>query len=169
VDAAVVISLMRMAAADRELAPWQRSSDDRLVRLGVDALLAGVEAPSLPGLAGLARNEYRDAPELFDQVLAELRLLPLLAGDIAKARWTAAIWWARQIVADELDPLRGARLIWLEAAAELDYPDAMQPIVELAGASGSDEQLPDPYGLRDRVTAAAHAFLTADAHRPRGS
>jgi hypothetical protein len=111
--------------------------------LDTDALLANVEAPSLPRLAGLARNEYAEASELFDQVLDELGLLPLRARDIAEARWTAAFWWARQIVTRGLDPLHGAKLIWQEAAAELDHPDALQPIVELAREMERDEQLLD--------------------------
>ncbi|MFC8596681.1 transposase [Streptomyces atroolivaceus] len=50
----------------------------------------------------------------------------------AKARWTSAQWWASQIVACRLDPVRGAKLIFEESAAELDYPDELQPIVDLA-------------------------------------
>ncbi|MFE7331875.1 hypothetical protein ACFU8W_44740, partial [Streptomyces sp. NPDC057565] len=57
-DAVVAISLIRMAAADLNMEPWQRPSDAYLVQLGLDALMADTEAPSLPLLAGLARGEY---------------------------------------------------------------------------------------------------------------
>ncbi|MFF1544747.1 hypothetical protein [Streptomyces sp. NPDC058291] len=63
------------------------------------------EAPSLALLAGLARGEYPQARELFGLVLEELSLLPLASDDLAKARWTAAQWWAGQIVACQLDPV----------------------------------------------------------------
>ncbi|MFF3689921.1 hypothetical protein [Streptomyces sp. NPDC002187] len=154
-----------MAAAGRAMEPWQRPSDASLVQLGLDALLAGIEAPSLPLLAGLGRNEYPEAPELFDLVLEELGLLPPASDDLAKARWTAARWWAGQIVARRLDPVHGAKLIFQEAAAELDYPDALQPIVDLATAIDPlNDQSPDQQQLRDEVTSAARDFLAADTH-----
>ncbi|MFD5453626.1 hypothetical protein [Streptomyces olivaceus] len=42
---------------------------------GLDALIAGVESPSLATLAGLLRCEEPEAPALFDQVLEDLGLL----------------------------------------------------------------------------------------------
>ncbi|MGW2031749.1 hypothetical protein [Streptomyces sp. NPDC001761] len=71
-DAVAAISLLRMAAADLAVEPWQRPSDAYLVELGLDALTAGVEVPSLPLLAGLARGECPQARELFDLVLEQL-------------------------------------------------------------------------------------------------
>ena len=165
-DAAVAISLIRMAAADLAMEPWQRPSDDYLVQLGLDALMAGIESPSLPLLAGLARGEYPQARELFDLVLEELGLLPPASEDLAKARWTAAQWWAGRIVACQLDPVHGAKLIHEEAAAELDYPDALQPIVDLARALDlPNGQRPDRQRIRDRVTSAARDFLATQAHQ----
>ncbi|QLJ03426.1 hypothetical protein HZZ00_22205 [Streptomyces sp. NEAU-sy36] len=164
-DTVVAISLIRMAAADSAMEPWQRPADAYLVRLGLDALLAGVEAPSLPLLAGLARGEYPQARELFGLVLDELGLLPLAAEDLAEARWTAARWWAGRIVACQLDPLHGAKLIHDEAAADLGCPDALQPIVDLARAlDPPDKQPPDQQHLRDRITSAARDFLATETH-----
>ncbi|MFH9087703.1 hypothetical protein [Streptomyces sp. NPDC017673] len=93
-------------------------------------------------------------------------LLPLAAEDLAKARWTAAQWWASQIVACRLDPVRGAKLIYEEAAAELDYPDALQPIVDLARALDlpNDQPLHQQH-IRDRVTSTARDFLATEAHQ----
>jgi hypothetical protein len=149
--------------------PWQRPSVAYLVQLGLDALMADIEAPSLPLLAGLARGEYPQARELFDLVLEELGLLPLTSEDLAEARWTAARWWAGQIVACQLDPVHGAKLIHEEAAAELDYPDALQPIADLARALYlSNDQPPDQQHIRDRVTSAARDFLATEAHQNHG-
>ncbi|MET7300364.1 hypothetical protein [Embleya sp. NPDC005575] len=165
-DAVVAIGLIRMAAADRVLAPWQRPSDERLVQLGLDALLADVEAPSLALLAGLGRNEYHEAPELFERVLEELGLLPLMPEDLAEARWIVALWWARRILERDLDPLCGAKLIRLEVAAELDYPDILQPIVDLAMMiEPLDDQAQNQGNVRGDVIAAAQAFLNAETHR----
>ncbi|MEU9337939.1 hypothetical protein AB0D49_33060 [Streptomyces sp. NPDC048290] len=165
-DAGVAISLIRMAAADLTMAPWHRPSDDYLVQLGLDALMADIEVPSLPLLAGLARGEYPQAHELFDLVLEELGLLPLASEDLAKARWTAARWRAGQIVACQLDPVHGAKLIYEESAAELDYPDALQPIVDLARALDllNDQHL-DQQHVRDQITSAARDFLATETHQ----
>ncbi|GAA2766476.1 hypothetical protein GCM10010103_55170 [Streptomyces paradoxus] len=127
ITAITALRLIRMAAADLAMAPWQRPRDADLVQLGLDALMTDIEAPSLPLLAGLARGEYPQARELFDLVLEELDLLPPTSDDLAKARWTAAQWWAGQIVTCQLDPVHGAKLIYEEAAAELDYPTRCNP------------------------------------------
>ncbi|MFE1315712.1 hypothetical protein [Streptomyces sp. NPDC058755] len=170
-----------MAAADLPMAPWQRPSDAYLVQLGLDALMADVEAPSLPVLAGLARGEYPQQQAglagqrpgdlqlalprgLFDLVLQELGLLPLASEDLAKARWTAARWWAGQILAHQLDPIHGAQLIYQEAAAELDYPAALQPIVDLARSIDLLNDQPPEQQHIDQVTSAARDFLATDTH-----
>lgn len=163
-DSIVAISLLRMAAADLSMAPCQRPSDAYLVQLGLDALMADIEAPSLPLLAGLARGEYPQAREMFDLVLEELGLLPLTSEDLTKARWTAARWWAGQIVAHQLDSIDGAKLIFEEAAAELDYPNALQPIVDLARRSDLLKNQPLGQQHIDQVTSAAQGFLATDAH-----
>ncbi|MFK0026347.1 hypothetical protein [Streptomyces sp. NPDC090798] len=167
-DAVVTISLIRMAAADLTMGPWQRPSDAYLVQLGLDALMADLETPSLPLLAGLARGEYPQARELFDLVLEEMGLLPLASEDLAKARWTAARWWGGQIVAGQLDPVHGAKLIYQESAAELEYPDTLQPIVDLARALDLlNDQPPVQQHIRDQVTSAARDFLATETRHDR--
>ncbi|MEV7152717.1 hypothetical protein AB0O05_40170 [Streptomyces sp. NPDC093084] len=167
-DAEVAISLIRTAAADLAMEPWQRPSDAYLAQLGLDALMAGIEAPSLLLLAGLARGEHPQARELFDLVLEELGLFPLTSDDLAKARWTAVQWWAGQIVACQLDPVHGAKLVYEEAAAELDYPDVLQPIVDLARTLDlPNHQPPDQQHIHDRVTSAARDFHATEANRNR--
>ncbi|MGW0665139.1 hypothetical protein [Streptodolium elevatio] len=160
-DERVVISLLRLAAADVALeAVWQRPSDERLVQLGLNALLAGVESPSLAQLAGLGRPEHHAARELFTQALEELNLLPLVEDDLADARWTAARWWSREILVGNLDPLDGATLIWLEAAAELGYPQALQPVVTLAQTATANEDPPaGQQPLKTDIVSAVSRFL----------
>lgn len=165
-DAVVAISLIRMAAADLAMEPWQRPPDAYLVQLCLNALMADIEAPSLPLLAGLARDEYSQARELFALALEELDLLPLTSEDLAKARWTAARWWAGQIVACQLDPPHGAKLIHQESAAELGYPDALQPLVDLARALDLlNGQPPHQQHIRDQITSAARDFLATESHQ----
>ncbi|WOX14959.1 hypothetical protein [Streptomyces sp. N50] len=105
---------------------------DQLIQAGLDALLAEVWSPSLPFLAGLARREEPEAPELFDHVLDELGLSFEPPGDPTAARWAHAYWLAEEITNGSLDPATGADLIWTEVAAALDYPDVLQPIVDCA-------------------------------------
>ncbi|MEU4244417.1 hypothetical protein [Actinoplanes sp. NPDC026619] len=68
------IAALRTVTIDRLVG--RHVGSDRLIQLGLDALLAGVDAPSLPLLAGLTHAEEQDAQELFDRVTAELRLAP---------------------------------------------------------------------------------------------
>ncbi|MEU0396784.1 hypothetical protein ABZ208_29150 [Streptomyces sp. NPDC006208] len=61
--------------------------------------------------------------------------------------------------------MHGAKLIHTEAAAELDHPDALQPIVDLATAIDPlNDRLPDQQQLSDEVTSAARDSLATDAH-----
>ncbi|WP_171165554.1 hypothetical protein [Streptomyces sp. I05A-00742] len=159
-DRNVAIGLLRMAAAHRDAEVWLRPSGEQLVRLGLDALLAGVEAPSLFQLAGLGRNEYGEARELFGRALEELELLPLLPEELADARWTVARWWARRIVEGDLEPFAGALLIWEEAAAELGHPAELRRIVELSRAVETRyEEDPIPRHIRGDIISAARDFL----------
>ncbi|MEU6057703.1 hypothetical protein [Streptomyces sp. NPDC047097] len=168
-DPTVALALIRMAAADRTLPLWGRPSDAALVRLGLDALLAGVDVFSLPLLAGLAHGEYGEARELFDQVVAELDLLPQTPEELAEARWTAARWWARRIVTHELDPLEGARLICWEVAAELGYPAELKPLVTLVEAADRpDDDRPPPEPDPDGIIRAARALLAPEPREPLG-
>lgn len=67
-------ALKQFSHMARERAFGQRIGSDRLIQAGLDALVAGVDSPSLAMLAGLLRSEEPEAPELFDRVLEELGL-----------------------------------------------------------------------------------------------
>jgi hypothetical protein len=116
---------LRMLAIERT---YGHVGSDRLIRAGVDALVAGVDSPSLAELAGLLRYEEPEAPGLFTRVIAELGLIPPL--EEGAGLWELARWWAGQIVDGTLDPVRGADLIWSRAAADLGYPPELQGLVE---------------------------------------
>lgn len=114
-----------------------------LVGAGLEALLAGVEAPSLALLAGLGRREEAEAGALLDAVLEELGLVVELPADPGAAKLELAYWLAGQIADGVLDPARGADLIWTEAALELGCPEELQPIVRCAILIGDwDEHRP---------------------------
>ncbi|MFE6710645.1 hypothetical protein [Streptomyces sp. NPDC057695] len=116
----------------RQRAFGRHVGSDRLIQAGLDALMAGVESPSLPLLAGLLRSEEPDAPELFDHVLDELGLLFRPPEDPRAAKWALARWIAAQIVDGSLTPAAGTYLIWSDVAYDLDYPEALRPLVTCA-------------------------------------
>ncbi|MBD9700723.1 hypothetical protein IHE56_01170 [Streptomyces sp. ID01-12c] len=125
-------ALYRMRQLARARALGRHVGSDRLIQAGLDALLADVDSPSLALLAGLGRREEHEARELFDHVVGELGLGVEAPADPIAARWALAYWYAAQIVDGSLDPATGADLIWVEAASDLGYPEALQPIVECA-------------------------------------
>jgi hypothetical protein len=105
---------------------------DRMIQAALDALLAEVEAPSLPLLAGLGRGEEHEARDLFNSLTEELGIHFEAPADRTAFRWAHAYWLAEQIVDGSLDPGWGADLIWMEAASPLDYPEELQQVVEHA-------------------------------------
>ncbi|WP_331723690.1 MULTISPECIES: hypothetical protein [unclassified Streptomyces] len=134
---------------------------DRLIQLGLDALLAGVESPSLAMLAGLVRGEEPEAPGLFDQVLWELDLSVEVPDDPRAAQWALAYWAAEQIVDGTLDPTAGAWLIWYDVAYALGYPKALEPLGHCALLLDSwDEGWSTAFESLERDTIqAAREFL----------
>ncbi|MFD4560884.1 hypothetical protein ACFWP5_42320 [Streptomyces sp. NPDC058469] len=135
---------------------------DQLIRAGLDALLADVDSPSLPLLAGLARKDEPEAPELFGQVLDELGLSFEPPADPTAAKWAHAHWLAEQISDGSLDPATGAELIWTEVAEALDYPDTLQPIVDCAIslADRDDDRTVSFEALRFDALQAARDLLS---------
>ncbi|WP_232247375.1 hypothetical protein [Kitasatospora azatica] len=105
---------------------------DQLIRAALDALISGIESPSLAMLAGLLRSAESEAPELFDQALEELGLVFVAPSDPRAATWAFAYWIAGQIVDGSLDPAIGTYQIWVDAAYDLDYPQELREVVSCA-------------------------------------
>ncbi|WP_405690924.1 hypothetical protein [Streptomyces sp. NBC_00057] len=125
-------ALQQLSHIARERAFGRHVGSDRLIQVGLDALIAGVESPSLPVLAGLLRSEEPEAPALFDQVLEELGLTFRPPADPRATKWAMAYWIAGQIVDGSLDPAAGAYLVWADVAYDLGYPEDLQPLVSCA-------------------------------------
>jgi hypothetical protein len=77
---------------------------ERLIRAGLDAVLAGVNSPSMVLLAGLGRREEPEARELFSRVVEELGLGP---GDIpawpSERRLAVLRWFAQLLIDGRID------------------------------------------------------------------
>ncbi|WP_129841122.1 hypothetical protein [Streptomyces sp. RFCAC02] len=125
-------ALKQLRHIARERAFGRHIGSDRLIRTGLDALIAGVESPSLAMLAGLLRSEEPEAPELFDQVLEELGLLFQPPADPRDAKWAMAYWIAGQIADGTMDPAAGTHIIWADIAYDLGYPEELQSLVSCA-------------------------------------
>ncbi|QSY49442.1 MULTISPECIES: hypothetical protein [Streptomyces] len=125
-------ALKQLSHIARERAFGRDVGSDRLIQAGLDALMAGVESPTLAMLAGLLRSEEPEAPPLFDQVLEELGLLFHPPADRRAAQWALACWVAGQIADGSLDPATGTHLIWADIAYDLGYPEELEPLVHCA-------------------------------------
>jgi hypothetical protein len=116
-DPVEAIGRLRKAAVERLVG--RDIGSDQLIQLGLEALLAGVDTLTLPLLAGLGRAEEPEAPGLFDQVVAELELVPADIPVERVARAQALVrWWARLIVDGELDVRSGGELIYCHSASD---------------------------------------------------
>ncbi|MCX4667697.1 hypothetical protein OG453_13645 [Streptomyces sp. NBC_01381] len=125
-------ALKQLSHIARERAFGRHVGSDRLIQVGLDALIAGVESPSLATLAGLFRSEEPEAPALFDQVLEELGLFFHPPADPRAAKWAMAYWVAGQIADGSLDPAVGTHLIWSDIAYDLGYRVELEPFVHCA-------------------------------------
>lgn len=125
-------ALERLSHIARERAFGRHVGSDQLIQAGLDALIAGVESPSLVMLAGLFRSEEPEAPALFDQVLEELGLGFRPPADPRAAKWAMAYWIAGQIADGTLDPAVGTHHIWADIAYDLGYPQELEPLVHCA-------------------------------------
>ncbi|MFE0627010.1 hypothetical protein ACFW3D_08590 [Streptomyces sp. NPDC058864] len=154
---------LRMLARSRAFG--RHVGSDQLIAAALDALLADVETPSLPLLAGLGRREEPEASELFDQVMEELGFVFEPPADPTAARWELAYWLAEQIADGSLDPATGADMIWTEAASELRYPSELAPIVSCAIALDDwNEDWSTPWeAITSDVVRAVHELLRHQA------
>ncbi|MFF7976702.1 hypothetical protein [Streptomyces sp. NPDC007905] len=164
-------ALKQLSHMARERAFGRRVGSDRLIQAGLDALVAGVDSPSLAMLAGLLRSEEAEAPGLFDQVLKELGLIFRPPDDPRAAKWAMAYWVAEQIADGSLDPATGTHLIWTDIAYDLGFPEDLEPLVHCAhNLDGwnetwcvSVEEL-----NREAIEAAKQLLSKRKAHEPEG-
>lgn len=138
VTRAQALKQLRTLAQARALG--RHVGSDRLIQAAVDALLADIDSPSLPLLAGLGRCEEHCARELFDHVEDELGIGFEAPADPTAAKWALAYWLADQVVDGSLDPAIGADLIWAEVA--MDKGEALRAALELVERRGPERPSP---------------------------
>lgn len=105
-----------------------RQPTEDLPDIATDALVRGIDSPSLRVLAGTSTSDVRDARDLFWQAFDELGFEQPTS---TKARWSLVMRWAADIEAGRIEPVEGARMIWWEGWEELDRPDQLTAFVGL--------------------------------------
>ncbi|MCX2182772.1 hypothetical protein KV205_19910 [Streptomyces sp. SKN60] len=133
-------ALTRFGHLARLRAFGRHAGSDQLIQAGLDALLAGIDSPSLPELAGLLRSEEPEAPELFERVLDELGLTFRAPAEPRAAAWAFALWTAEQMVDGSLDAASGAYLIRAEIADDLGRPEELDALIHCSVALDSWEE-----------------------------
>ncbi|MEC3981429.1 hypothetical protein [Amycolatopsis sp. H20-H5] len=114
-----LLSLAVELLAGREVDPG------RFIEAGLGAVVAGLDAPSLPLLAGA---DAAQAPVLFERVVDELGLDQALPPDAESARWVLVRGWLSAIVRGELRPGDGGVLV-REMSGLLGEPGSLGMIV----------------------------------------
>ncbi|MEV6905430.1 hypothetical protein [Amycolatopsis sp. NPDC051071] len=113
----------------RELAIGRLAGRDvrtsHLVEAGLDAIVAGLDAPSLALLAGLGCSAGDAVDKAFCQVIDELGLE--LPADATAARWLLIHGWLTAMVKGDLSPAAGGALV-SEVGELLGSPAALRGI-----------------------------------------
>ncbi|WP_326567531.1 hypothetical protein VSH64_37730 [Amycolatopsis rhabdoformis] len=97
---------------------------DDLVAAAVRAVVAGLDSPTLPMLAGLGRDDTT-APDLFAQVVAELGIE--MPADAASARWQLLGAALAALARGDVSVNEGATAVW-ELDARLGHPEALTEV-----------------------------------------
>lgn len=100
-----------------------------LIDTALQALLEGVDSPSLPLLAGLTRREEAEAHDLFRAVAEELGIAPPSPVETQIQRWQLVRWLCDAIASGTADPDPAGFLIWDQAWDQLDRPDLLRPLI----------------------------------------
>jgi hypothetical protein len=134
---------------------WQQGviTSEHLVDTATQALVDGLDSPSLRELAGVrAADAPYDAPELAVRALEELGLKP---SDEHRARQTLACGLARRVVHGEDDEFRGAAQLWRIFMTAERYPDYAAQLIGLEDEwEGSWGRTPDQLRAEIRTIAA---------------
>ncbi|MEZ0110807.1 hypothetical protein ABH920_004822 [Catenulispora sp. EB89] len=149
-------------------------SAEHVVKAACDALVAGLDSPSLAMLAALtAREAVTEVPALLPTVLTELALAPLPADSDTSREFTASAL-AAQLIAGRITPRElaatvhrtfGHRLTLTERLAELDDEYDILEYGHRTVADVDADVITQAHELVARQAAMRHA-LEADAEPP---
>jgi hypothetical protein len=141
-DESLELALMRFVLDEQP--------SEELPSVATNALVAGVDSPSLRVLAGLRASDYADARDLFTAAVDELGLARPTPDE---ARWYFVRRWARAMVDGAISPYEASRMIWWRGWEELGHPDSLTVFVGLA-SEWEDDEARRPLFEADMLTAA---------------
>lgn len=133
---------------------------EELPYIAADALVRGLDSPSLRMAAGAAKDEPWEARECFWAALSELGV-PTYSGQ--DALWRLARHHAECIVQGTVDPHTGARAIWSEVAHQVEREGDLRIFIGLA--SEMDDHPEARTELGEMTIAAARELLTRSEPR----
>ena len=129
-----------------------RSAD--LPSMAADALVRGLDSPSLRELAGQSPRDALDNRDLFVAVIDELGLV--MPSEL-EALWNLSCATASDIASGAVEPYAGAMLIWRMDWDRLDRRDELSDFIGLA--SMWQEQPGDRPALEAEIVEYAREFL----------
>ena len=146
-----------------EVAAWRMAAgslvSEDLPEIATEALVRGLDSPTLRVLAGQSRDDVRDLADLFRDALDELGIdLP----DPDSAQWRLARRIAGDIVTGRVSPARGANELWLAHERVRDNGD-LRIFVGLA--SMLDDHPEDAEQIEADMVVAAQELLARPAPR----
>ncbi|MFG2331125.1 hypothetical protein ACGFMM_16045 [Streptomyces sp. NPDC048604] len=150
---------LRVLAVER--LAYEFVGSDRLIRAALDALLVGVDSPSLARLAGLTRREEPEASGLFESVVDELALRDGLPTDQGDAAWWIVRRALVQIVDGTVDPVEGADRVWDLARPGHWFDRTVSPVVQglITAYDVNDDEPARLEAAREEIRAAARTVL----------
>ena len=127
-----------------DLIAFGLEQSEELLMFAAEALVRGIDSPSLRDAAGVAKSEVRDARDRFLMALDEL--------DIDVAADDASLWrlvrrQCEGIVARTIDPGTGAVWIWKHLSSRIEREGDLRVFVGLGSAREKD------YEYRDEIDA----------------
>ena len=147
------------------MAAWHRAAGDLraedLPELATDALVRGLDSPSLRILAGQNPRDMDVSRELFAEVLTELRI-PVVGTD--EALWRLVRLTAEQIVDGHTAPSEGARWIALHAALDVEEEGDLRVFRALAYEI-DDFPDADITWIEKQIVSECHEILDRPAAR----
>jgi hypothetical protein len=127
---------------------------EELPDFATDALVRGLDSPSLRSLAGQDPADVRDGADLFKRVLDELGMALLPPDD---AVWCLVRMTAQAIVDGETSPAAGANAIWMTGYRHAVDSGDLRVFVGLA--STLDDHPDDLVAIETEIVAAANELL----------
>jgi hypothetical protein len=96
---------------------------ERMPEAATELLVAGHDSPALRQAAGLDGADPREQRAMLGQALEELGELPLRREEVGRRLFRV---WAERIVAGKVEPLEGARALYLlEIDYQVELPDPL--------------------------------------------